>query len=98
MFRGKFLIGSVFVVTGIAWPTVSITRGLTQYSHVCCTAITEHRELQAPQKQDIVIAIEQAGASVIGGFVMVLFGIGVALGSKRDPRETPAETSQTVEI
>lgn len=93
MFRGKFLIGCVCIVSGIAWPTVSIQRALSKYSAVCRTAVTERREVQPTQRQEVMYAVEQGGASILGGFVMGLFGIGLALGAKRDNQETPDYTS-----
>lgn len=97
MFRGKLLIGCVFIVSGIVWPTVSIQRALSKYSDVCRTAVTERREVQPTQRQEVMYAVEQGGASILGGFVMGLFGIGLALEAKRDNQNSPWASSENME-
>jgi hypothetical protein len=91
--HAKFIIGCLCIVSGMAWPTVSITRGLTTYSHVCRSAVRERREVEAPQKQEIIAAVENASSSILGGFLMGLFGIGLALGTKRDEPAAHVDTS-----
>ena len=91
MLRANFLIGCLFVLSGIAWPTVTIKRGLSQFSSVTRLAVQDRRAVPTTQKQELIYAIEQGSASILGGFLMGLFGIGLALGKKPAPLETPSE-------
>lgn len=89
MFRAKFLMGCVFIVAGMAWPTVSITRGLTTYSEVYRSALRDRREVQTSQKGEVIAALEQGSSSIFGGLLIGLFGMGLALGEKRNPVVAP---------
>lgn len=93
MFRVKFLIGCVFIVAGIVWPTVSIQRGLAKYSSVYGSAVQARREIDPPEKREVITAVEQGGASILGGFLVGLFGIGLALGKKRGSVVATGESS-----
>ena len=97
MFQGKFLIGCVFIVSGIAWPTVSITRGLSQYSQVCHSAIEARRTIRPVQKQAVVAAVEQASSAIVGGILLGLFGIGLALVKHQALPDPPSETPETMD-
>ena len=91
MLRAQFLIGCLFVMLGIAWPTVTITRGLNQFSSMARLALQERRTVPAPEKQKLIYTIEQGSASILGGTLMGLFGIGLALGKKPAPLEALSE-------
>jgi hypothetical protein len=89
MFRKQFLIGCIFIVLGFTWPTMTIRRGLTTYSNVYRSAIAGRREVGATQQHKLVYAVESASASILGGVLTVLFGIGLTLGKRDDHHETP---------
>ncbi len=92
MLRKQLWIGCLFIVAGIAWPTVSIVRGLTKFSDVYRTAATQHQDLRSAQQQEVIASVEQGISSIVGGLIIGLFGIGLALGAKRDSGVDPDET------
>ncbi len=96
MFRTKLLIGFVFIVAGIAWPTVSISRGLKTYSDAYRTAAREHRVVLASEKRKVIVAVEQGVASILAGLALGLFGLGLGLGSKRPAMRSLEDTPEPV--
>lgn len=80
MKRTSFIVGSIFVVAGIAWPTTTIIHGLRQFSQVYRTAAKEHRSVGVAQRSAVVSAVENGISSIIGGVVVSLMGITLALG------------------
>ncbi len=68
------------MVAGIAWPTTTIIHGLVaQFSQVYRTAAKEHRAVGVAQRSAVVSAVENCISSIIGGVVVSLLGITLAL-------------------
>lgn len=84
MLRQKLWIGCLFIAVGIAWPTVSIVHGLKKFSEVYRSAATQHQDVRSIQQAEVIASVEQGVSSIVGGLVVGLFGIGLALGGKRD--------------
>lgn len=91
MKRTPFVVGCLLIVAGIAWPTTTIVSGLRQFAKVYRTATKEHRAVGATQRSAIVTSVENGISSIIGGVVVSLMGITLALGQPADSDKVEAE-------
>lgn len=87
MFRHQFLVGCLLLVIALAWPTLSIVSTLHQFSAVYVEAAHSGQSM-APQKQSTVIHAVEAGiSSIIGGLVLGLLGLTLALDRSHLPSD-----------
>jgi hypothetical protein len=86
MKRTQFIVGCVLIAAGIAWPSMTIVHGLKHFAEVYRTAAQQHRNVGVAQRSTVVAAVENGVSSIIGGVVVSLLGITLALG-----RPAPAE-------
>ncbi len=96
MFRRHFLIGCALIVAGIAWPTVSMVHALTEFSEVYRSAAQNQRGVPPSLQAEVIWSVEHGVASILGGAIIGLFGIGLALKerSTRLERKTDAPSAQ----
>lgn len=97
MFRKQLWIGCLFIVAGIAWPTSSIVRGLTKFSDIYRSAATQHQDVRSAQQKEVIASVEHGISSIVGGLIVGLFGVGLALGEKRDSDKESAESAVPVD-
>lgn len=93
MLRKQFWFGCVIIAAGIAWPTVSIVRGLNKFSEVYHSAATQRQDVPAAQQDEVIMSVEYGISSIVGGLVIGLFGVSLAVGAIRAPEQ---EAEQTV--
>ncbi len=84
----------MFIAAGIAWPTVSILHGLTTFSDVYRSAATQHQDVRSAQQKEVIASVEHGISSILGGLIVGLFGVGLALGAKRDSGENPDDGAE----
>ncbi len=97
MLRKQLWIGCMFIAAGIGWPTISVVRGLSKFSDVYRSAATQHQDVRSAQQKEVIASVEQGISSILGGLIVGLFGVGLALGSKRDSERANAEPVPPVE-
>lgn len=76
----------MFIVMGIVWPTALIVRGLTKFSDVYRSAAMQQHDVRSAQQKEVIASVEQGISSIVGGLIVGMFGVGLALGAKRDSR------------
>jgi hypothetical protein len=91
MKRTPFVVGCLLIVAGIAWPTTTIVSGLRQFANVYRTAAKEHRAVGVTQRSAVVASVETGISSIIGGVVVSLMGITLALGQPVDSDKLDTE-------
>ena len=97
MFQKQWWVGCVFIVAGIAWPTVSIVRGLAKFSDVYRSSSKQHQNVRSAQQVEVIASVEHGISSIVGGLIVGLFGVVLALGAKRDSEGGSAEPAVPVE-
>lgn len=92
MFRRPFFLGCVLIAAGIAWPALSIIHGLQRFADVYRTAAKQHRLVGVNQRSSVILAVENGITSIVGGVVVGLIGMTLAL--TQSESTSPDEESQ----
>ena len=98
MFQRKFIFACVLMIGGMALPTMTIVRGMARFSDVYGTAAKENRGLTPGEREEVVFAVECGVASVVGGLIAVLFGVGLALEAARPRNSDVASTIDSPQL
>ena len=72
----------MFIAAGIGWPTISIMRGLSKFSDVYRAAATQHQDVRSAQQKEVIASVEHGISSIVGGLIVGLFGVGLALDAR----------------
>lgn len=84
----------MFIAAGIGWPTISIMRGLSKFSDVYRAAATQHQDVRSAQQKEVIASVEHGISSIVGGLIVGLFGVGLALDAKRDSGANPDDSAE----
>ena len=84
----------MFIAVGIGWPTILIMRGLSKFSDVYRAAATQHQNVRSSEQQEVIASVEHGISSIVGGLIVGLFGVGLALGEKRDSGANPDDSTE----